>query len=211
MLVASVLSACGKWPPYGEDLTDYVRDRKTYIEELVSQFEGSEFARIDCQPCFAEDSAAEWASVSYAIVDGGWRKVDNPRSADFAKMFRDAGIMSVSKRSSGETELGIAVPSNHKNRRYFVQLFHEPNHRTNTVKECVAEFEDIDCGWCKVSIDENFWIRYQWYPDDMDQELTRAGANGEISWDEWQARNRAAEDACMKAGLQEQGYELDTN
>jgi len=105
MSIAAVLSACGKWPPHGEGLTEYVIDRKTHIEELVSRFEDSGFGRIDCQRCFADKPAAEWTSVSYKFSDGKWRRADNPRSADFAKMFSDAGVTSVFRRSGGEKNL----------------------------------------------------------------------------------------------------------
>ena len=181
------------------------------MEELVSEFKKSEFGRIVCQPCFADKPHSDWDSVSYKIVDGMWQRAENPRNREYAKMFRNAGVMSINRRSTGEIELGIAAQSNHRSRRYVIQLFRDPGHMSNTIKECIDDFEDIDCGWCKVSIDDSFWIRYQWYPEDLDPELTQAGASGEIGWDEWQERSRAADDACMKAGLLEQGYDLDAN
>ncbi len=119
--------------------------------------------------------------------------------------------MSTFRRSGGEIELGIVVPSGRKKRQYVVQLFHDPGHRSSTYKECVSDFKDIDCGACKVSIDDSLWIRYQWYPEDIDPELTEAGASGDISWDEWQERSNELHDACMEAGLLEQGYEHDAD
>ena len=210
-IVVATLSACGDWPPHGEGLTKYVGERKPQIEELVSEFENSGFGRIDCQPCFANKPETDWDSVSYKFIEGKWKRTENPRSHEYAKMFRNAGVMSIFRRSSGAIELGIAVPSDHKNQRYVVQLFHDPDHRSSTLKECVADFEDIDCGWCKVSIDDNLWVRYQWYLDDPDPNASRARDDGEISWDEWEARNEAANDACLKEGLNEQGYNFDEN
>ncbi|MGB5354939.1 MAG: hypothetical protein WBN32_15105 [Woeseia sp.] len=207
----AALSAFGDWPPHGEGLTKYIDTHKSQIEELVSEFERSGFGRIDCQPCFANESAADWNSVSYKFLDEKWRRVENPRSQEFAKLFRNAGVMSVFRRSNGAMELGIAVPSDHMNRRYVVQLFHDPEHRASTLKECVAEFEDIDCGWCKVSIDDNLWVRYQWYLDDPDPNASQARDNGDISWDEWAARSAAAEGACLKEGLKKQGYDSNAN
>ena len=210
-IVAAALPACSDWPPHGEGLTKYVNERGPQIEVLVAEFENSDFDRVDCQPCFANKPQADWDTVSYKLIDGKRQRVENLRSREYAEMFRSAGVMSILRRSSGEIELGIAAQSDHRNRRYVIQLFRDPGHMSSTIKECVDDFEDIDCGWCKVSIDKNLWIRYQWYPDDLDPVLTRAGASGEISFDEWQERENVVQDACLKAGLLEQGYKLDAN
>ena len=209
VICAAVLSACDKWPPHGDDLTEYFSNRKPHIEELVSRFRDSEFRRIECQLCFAEDAVTDWTTRSYIFSDEKWRVVENPRSDEFASMFDSAGVSAIGERSSGTTELEIAVRSDYGDRMYAIQLFHDPGHVSNTFKECIAEFKDISCGACKVSIDESLWIRYQWYPRDIDPELSELGANGEISWDEWQERSNALQDACFEEGLLEQGYERD--
>lgn len=208
-IFAAAVSACGDWPPHGEGLTKYVSERKPQIEVLVAEFKSSDFGRVVCQPCFANKPLADWDTVSYELIEGKWRKAENLRSREYAKMFQNAGVMSINRRSTGEIELGIAAQSDHKNRDYVVQLFRDPGHMSSSIKECVEEFEEIDCGWCKVSIDDNFWIRYQWYLDDPDPNASRARDDGEISWDEWEARNDAAQDACLKRGLTEQGYDFD--
>lgn len=100
----------------------------------------------------------------------------------------------------------MALPSRHKNKRYVVQLLHDRNHAESKIKECVAGFENIDCGWCKVSIDDDFWVRYQWYLDDPDPDTSRARDDGKMSWDEWEKKDDAARDACLRNGLREQGY-----
>ena len=210
-VVFTALAACGDWPPHGEDLRQYVRERKPEIESLISEFEASDFGRIECRFCLASNPVTDWDSVSYKFIDGQLHDVENPRSHDFAVMFKEAGVMYVSGRSGGELDLGIAASANNKHRSYTVQLFHDPDHNYGTLKECVTDFERIDCGACKISIDDSLLIRYQWYPTDIDPELTQARASGEISLDEWQERSRAADDACMKAGLHEQGYDLDAN
>ncbi len=114
--------------------------------------------------------------------------------------------MSVNIRSSGEVELGIGAQSDHKNRDYVIQLFRNPGEMSSAIMECVDDFAEIDCGWCKVSIDGNYWIRYQWYPNDPDPSASQARDDGEISWEEWEARNEAAQNACLRKGLAEQGY-----
>jgi hypothetical protein len=103
-------------------------------------------------------------------------------------------------------ELELAVYSGAKNRQYGIQLFYDPSHSTNDYKACIDEYEGIDCGWCKVTVDDNLWIRYGWYPDDPDPEATRAYGKGEIGWGEWERRHAEALEVCEARGMLEQGY-----
>lgn len=184
----------------------YVNDHKREIETLVAEFKGSEFGQITCSRCWAKDVKPDDQTHSEKFVDGLWRRVENPKGRYFANLLKAAGVYGVSERSSGATELTLAISAGVDDPHYVIQLFHDPTHQNGGYKECINDFQEIECGWCKVTVDENLWIRYGWWPDDPDPAATRARDKGEISWDEWERRNDDALQKCEAQGLLEQGY-----
>ncbi|WP_405230646.1 hypothetical protein [Lentisalinibacter sediminis] len=208
LLTVFGMTGCSEWPPHSDELTTYVNDHKGQIEALVKEFQESDFGRINCSRCTREGVELDDATDSERLIDGLWRPVENPRGKHFAGLLKAAGVWGVSKRSGGEVELIIPFSSGIDDPRYVIQVFHDPVHSDDDLKECVGEFQKIDCGWCKVTIDQNLWIRYGWWPEDPDPGSTRARDEGEISWDEWERRNDKAVKTCEIQGLLEQGYSL---
>ncbi|MDX1500712.1 MAG: hypothetical protein R3176_12480 [Woeseiaceae bacterium] len=205
-----ILPGCEAWPPHSDDLVDYVRDRSSQVETLVSEFRDSPLGRITCNGCGAGNSVSGYAIESHVFVNGAWRRADNPRDGHFARLLEDAGVYGVTKRSNGPVELLLAEPGWTDASRFIIQLFHDAGSgASNALKECVSDFDEIECGWCKVTVDDALWIRYQWYPEDLDPAATEAHLSGEISWEEWRARDEAAEEACLRRGLAEMGYPVD--
>ena len=206
LLVIFILSGCVKWPPEREKITNHVQDRREQIRVLVEEFRGAEYGRIVCRNCLRIGEQKELETVSYKLRERKWHFVENPNDEHFAELMKAAGISGISVRSDGSTELELPVSAGENGRAYVIQLFHNPGNHVTSYPECIGDFKKIDCGWCKVSVDDDLAIRYGWYPEDLDPDATRALNDGEIDFSEWERRDKMALEACETQGLIDLGF-----
>jgi hypothetical protein len=88
-----------------------------------------------------------------------------------------------------------------------IQFMHDSDGGPELI-ECESDFEDARCGRCIVKLDDDWWIDYEWYPDNVAPEVTKAHDDGELNDDQYWVAFGNALDACVYEGYSLIGYDV---
>jgi len=194
----TVLCGCSDWPPKRQFLVENFNENRQDIEMLKTRFEGSQFDEVA------------------AIGDGevlGYRLVGNPGEGDlempavelpdseaWASLFDRTNTESIRFNERGGVSLNIPQASL-ADRPKSIASYENGAVERSSLLSCNSEIAKIRCGFCKVELDHDWWLRFGWLPVDLTDNETLAWKNGEMTDDEyWSLVDQVRRDCIADGG-----------
>ena len=193
---AASQSACGKWPPYKDDIVENFHEKRTAIETLEAAYSETEYWDVTFGPGETAETRIE---TEHGLT---YQKLED--ETDWVTLLRSANVYRVRKTDNG-VEFELLIPGK-KDRWFSSHYIHEPGNKSE-FNECEDEYADIPCGACSVSLDDGWWFQTRWSPGQIlsDDEMEQVGT-GELSFEESSALSERALRACYLEGYRRLGY-----
>ncbi len=199
-VIVSVLTlcGCGEWPPDEQDARENFEENRESLEALELRLASTKYDSVKV-------SGLKMAEGSYK-VERFSRRETLADSAEWNHLLMDANVNSVS-RDEGAYFFSFGGDPFEGDSSGEIQFMHDAD-GTSGLIECQSDFEDARCGRCVVKLDDDWWIDYEWYPDNVAPEVTQAFAAGELSEDEYWVTFGNALDTCHYEGYSLIGYDV---
>ncbi len=192
------LSACGKWPPYKDDIVENFHDRRAEIEALEAAFNKTDYWDVTFGP---GESAKTRVETERGLI---YQKLED--GVDWYDLLRSANVHRIRKthtHSGNDFELLAAE----KKGRWFNSHYTHESGNESEFNECQDEYSDIPCGTCSISLDAGWWFQTMWSPRQLlsDEYYEKVGT-GELGFEESSELREKAYRACFIDGYTRLGY-----
>jgi hypothetical protein len=200
ILLISILTlcGCGEWPPDEQDAREHFEENRENMQVLEQRLAATKYDSVKV-------SGLKMAEGSYK-VERFTRHDTLEDSAEWNRLLMDASVNSVS-RDEDAYFFSFGGDPFEGDSSGEIQFMHDSDGESDLI-ECQSDFEDARCGRCVVKLDDDWWIDYEWYPDNVAPEVTEAYADGELSDDKYWVAFGNALDACVYEGYSLIGYEM---
>lgn len=200
IVLISILTVCGcgEWPPDEEEAREHFEENRQDLQLLEQRLAATKYDSVKV-------SGLKMAEGSYK-VERFTRRDTLKDSAEWNQLLMDANVNSVS-RDKGAYFFSFGGDPFKGDSSGEIQFMHDSDGGSELI-ECESDFEDARCGQCIVKLDDDWWIDYEWYPDNVAPEVTKAHADGELSDDQYWVAFGNALDACVYEGYSLIGYEM---
>ena len=196
LLSVLLLCGCGEWPPDEEDAREHFEDNREMLEVLEQRLAATKYGSVKV-------SGLRMVEGSYK-VDRFTKRETLEDGAEWNRLLMDANVNSVSRNEDAYFFSFGGDPFKGETSGE-VQFSHYADVESE-LKQCQPEFEQARCGRCGVRLDDDWWIDYEWFPDNVAPEATKAYANGDLSDDVYWLTFGNALDKCVKEGNSLIGY-----
>ncbi len=198
LLSVLLLSGCGEWPPDEEDAREHFEDNRQMLQELEQRLAATKYDSVKV-------SGLKMAEGSYK-VERFTEHETLEDSGEWNRLLMDANINAVS-REEGAYFFSFGGDPFEGDSSGEIQFMHDANGKSGLI-ECQSDFEEARCGRCGVRLDDGWWINYEWFPDNVAPEATKAFADGELSDDQYWVTFGNALDTCVYEGYSLIGYDV---
>ncbi len=190
------LCGCGEWPPDEEDAREHFEDNREMLEALEQKLAATKYDSVKV-------SGLRMAEGSYK-VDRFTERETLEDGAEWNRLLMNANVNSVSRQEDAFFFSFGGDPFDGETSGE-IQFMHYAD-AVPELKQCQSEFEEARCGRCIVELYDDWWIDYQWFPDNVAPEATKAHADGDLSDDQYWLTFGKALDDCVKKGNSLIGY-----
>ena len=198
LLCALLLSGCGEWPPDEQDARENFEENRDSLEALELRLASTKYDSVNV-------SGLKMAEGSYK-VERFTRRETLADGAEWNRLLMDANVNAVS-RDDGAYYFSFGGDPFEGDSSGEIQFIHGADVNSEFI-ECDSDFEEARCGRCVVKLDDDWWINYEWFPDSVAPEVTKAFAAGELSEDEYWVAFGKALDTCHYEGYSLIGYDV---
>ncbi len=196
LLSVLLLCGCGEWPPDEEDAREHFEDNREMLEALEQRLAATKYGSVKV-------SGLRMVEGSYK-VDRFTERETLEDGAEWNRLLMDANVNSISRNEDAYFFSFGGDPFKGESSGE-MQFMHQTGAATE-LKLCESDFEEARCGRCVVELDDDWWIEYEWFPDSVAPEATKAYADGEMTDNEYWATLGKALDECVKEGNSLIGY-----
>ena len=191
-----MLSACGKWPPYKDEIVDNFHDKRAAMEALEAAYDVTDYWDIS----FGVGESAK----TTVEIEGGRTNQKLDDGTNWHGLLVSANVYRIQKTDYGN-EFELLIPGK-KDKRFISRYIHEPG-RESKFKECQDDYSDVPCGICSISFDSGWWFQTRWSPNQIlsDEQEEKVGT-GAIDFDEARVLSAKALRACYIDGYKQLGY-----
>ncbi len=196
-----LVSACNGWPPYEAKARKHFVENHESFERLAEKMRGTNYWRV---------STLAGTGVKVTPSAGGLYEEqfvidDDP---EWRELLVDVGMVMVLQSDDGWvwTDPGH-LWGERENQMGHNGFTHAPN-MLDEYLSCQSEHEQIPCGQCAVSLGNDWYIHYRWYPDYFSKAERESYLNGEISLDEYSGSRNIALRQCYIDGYTQMGYDV---
>lgn len=197
LLSVLLLSGCGEFPPDEDEAREQFEDSREMLKELEVRLAGTKYGTVKV-------SGLKMAEGSYK-VDRFTKRESLEDGAEWNELMIDADINSVS-RNEGAYFFSFGGDPFEDEISGEMKFMHQTGAATE-LKQCESDFEEARCGRCVVELEDDWWIYYDWFPDSVAPDATKAYADGAMTDNEYWVTLGNALDACVKEGNVLLGYE----
>ena len=200
ILIVSVLTlcGCGEWPPDEQDARENFEENRESLKALELRLASTKYNSVNV-------SGLKMAEGSYK-VERFTRRETLADGAAWNQLLMDANVNAVS-RDEGAYYFSFGGEPFEGDSSGEIQFMHDADGKAGLI-ECQSDFEEARCGRCGVRLDDGWWINYEWFPDNVAPEATKAFADGELSDDEYWVTFGNALDTCHYEGYSLIGYDV---
>ena len=206
-LLLPVIWGCEKWPPRHEELTENFESNRLAFDSLEAKILTSEFSLVSQNGVLGTELLD---NPNYVIaktwVDGGTRSEIVVNDAEWAQYFLQAGVWLVGKYYDG-IAMTPGPDLTHRKSSFDVEYVRSASLR-EWLKPCSSEYEQLKCGACAVDLADNWFIEYQWFPEQIVPGGFDLVNNGVLSEEDYGAMFQENLTRCMKDGYTAIGYDV---
>lgn len=191
------LSACGTWPHDKQWLVDNFHENRQEIEALEDRFGHLQYDEV------VMSNNRQLIGYRYE-VDGGMEGAPNIQSEkilgsnDWSRLFEQAKIKSITFNDLHGVSLKIdqAVlggPSR-------LASYESGDLVQSELLSCDRAMAELRCGFCKIDLNDNWWVRFGWRPRDLFDATTLALQNGDLTMQEHSVETAKIFTKCLHEG-----------
>ena len=192
----STLPACGKWPPFKDDVVLNFQQNRNAIEQLEAAYKETEYWDVTFGPGESAETRIETPrGLTYRKIQDG---------TDWVSLLRSANVYRI-QRTDGGFEFEV-LPREPEDRQFFSHYFHDPGN-TSEFNECQDDYSEIPCGACSISFDDGWWFETRWSPSEiLSSEKVEQLESGVLPSEEYSRLSEEALRACYIEGYGRLGY-----
>lgn len=200
ILVSIALVACDEWPPYEEEIRENLIENRQILEELEAVLDESGYRLI-----------RRMGSGSVSVVYEANGEIENDYIDDekgWGELLSKAKVRDISRN---EDVFFFNISDNNDGDVYtHFQYIHHPD-ADSELKACLLGHREIQCGECIAKLDDEWWVYYEWFPNNLGHDDLDAWIDEEITQEEFDQRSESAIDKCWRDGYSAMGYEIPEN
>ena len=160
VLCLITLAACGKWPPQFENISDHIESSRERFRELETILIDSGYDVISRS--IVEDQVNVQSGRGQEATN---ETLDEKKA--WNELLNQTKAFHIEKREGGFWYLAGTAESGKYSAT--VAYVHDPLADTK-YKACTPEHGRNDCGECVAKVNQEWWVYYWWYPDDLPTE-----------------------------------------
>lgn len=195
------LSACNKWPPNEAEAREHFDEKRESFEQLADKMRATDYWRVSIQ----NGGNVRVTPNRDGDYEEGFVIDDDP---EWHKLLADVGMFMVVRKSTDSIAANPGYLWGWNDNQLGESGYTNDPNMLDEYKLCHPEFKKAACGYCAVSLEDDWYLHYMWYPEYFDEEANDAYMSGDITLDE---RNASwAEDMrqCQIDGTKDLGYDV---
>ncbi len=216
-LAILVLYGCEGWPPYGDRLESRFRENPEAFDSLRDKLLATEFDSMSVYRSHEGLKVIGDSSVVAEVRDGveymRWDK-EEFFDQEIIDLFTKTRVANIERNSIGavffnpppvESDYGLS-PFITKNNRSTFFFYTRDGETSRERHECREKFEELRCGSCSISLENDWFIDYSWSPHIYDQDALDKLITGEMPESEYYAIVDPLDEQCRADGLAAIGF-----
>ncbi len=202
LVIVVLLCGCDRgWPPKKERILEHFAEYKSGLETLEARMAESDYHSVWAGGWRqGSDEIPDYVGVGIETDRGRVRtRITGQEAIEWNTAFLNARVWSITNNDRG-TRIDLMVPFPKDTSGWVA--YQRTTDVDDTWVECRDEFRDVRCGFCTITLEDNWFIRVGWYQYPIDEQALDAYAEGNMPLEELEAIEDELYEQCYDEGAE---------